>query len=134
MPGQPLEVMLFPADSSERSLYEDDGNSFDYQRGAFLRRTFAQHRDSSTITVNVSAPDGSYRPKGRPIVLIARGLADAARVTIQTGSAAPVSLSRLNPADLDHAERGWSVTEGSLRIKFPDPFEAAHVRIESTGH
>src|ERR1051325_4221712 len=35
MPGKPLEVTLFPsATSSERWLYEDDGISFDYKRGA----------------------------------------------------------------------------------------------------
>jgi alpha-glucosidase len=134
MPGQALEVMLFPAASSERSLYEDDGNSFDYQHGAFLRRTFTQHRDSSTITIDVSAPEGSYHPKGRPIVLIARGQGDAAQVTIQSGSAAAVPLPRQNTADFAHAERGWSVEDGSVRIKFPDPFEATHVRIENAAH
>jgi alpha-glucosidase len=131
MPGQPLEVMLFPAPSSERTQYEDDGNSFDYQRGVFLRRKFAQHRDGSTITVDVSAAEGTYRPKARAVVLIARGEADAGRVTIQSGSGVAVALPRLSAAELDHAERGWSASEGSLRVKFPDTFEATHVRIGS---
>src|SRR6476646_1837998 len=41
MPGQPLQVALFPgAASSERWFYEDDGATFDYKRGAFARRRF----------------------------------------------------------------------------------------------
>src|SRR5207247_448932 len=38
MAGQPLLVDVYPAGQSTASSYEDDGESLDYQRGAFLRR------------------------------------------------------------------------------------------------
>src|SRR4051794_27483444 len=89
MPGQPLEVMLFPGGVSERWLYEDDGDSFDYRLGAYARRRFAANGD----TIDISAPEGMYRPKARALELIIRSRADAAKVSLQ-GTA----LARMTPA------------------------------------
>jgi alpha-glucosidase len=108
MPGQPLEVTLFPSPSSERWLYEDDGSSFDYQRGAFARRRFAVRADG---TIEIGAPEGSYRPSSRSMVL-----------TIRSTSATTVTVNGA-PAD-------WSAKDGSVVIKMPDRFERTEIRIE----
>src|SRR5205823_4914568 len=80
MAGKPLEVTLFPSSTpSERWLYEDDGVSFDYKRGAFVRRRFAARADGS---IEIGAPEGTYRPQARSIVLTVRGRANATRVTV----------------------------------------------------
>lgn len=122
MPGQPLLVTLFPSESpSERWLYEDDGNSFDYQRGAFARRRFATHRDGAATVIEVSAPEGTYRPKARPIVFIVRS-STATRVTIGGTALAHVE-------DLDKADRGWTVREGMVRVKLPDTFERVEISV-----
>lgn len=122
MPGQPLLVTLFPSESpSERWLYEDDGNSFDYQRGAFARRRFASHRDGAATVIEVSAPEGTYRPKARPIVFIVRS-STATRVTIGGTALAQVE-------DLDKVDRGWTVREGTVRIKLPDTFERLEISV-----
>lgn len=123
MSGQPLEVMLYPAASSERTEYEDDGNTFDYRHGAFLRRRFAEHQDVSGLTVDIAAPEGTYRPAARSLVLTVKTLTNATRVSI-AGAALP------RVADLTKAERGWSVVDGALVVKVPDRFEAMSMRIE----
>ena len=111
MPGQPLDVTLFPGAPSERWLYEDDGNSLDYRRGLYLRRRFTSRRDGNALVVEIGAPEGTYRPKARSIVLTVRGQS-ATRVTVQ-GVAAPAT-----------------VREGSVVVTFPDRFEATTIRIE----
>ena len=58
MPGQPLQVMVFG--DGERWLYEDAGNGF----GASMRRKFSRHGD----TIEVSAPEGTYRPQARSLI------------------------------------------------------------------
>lgn len=121
MPGQPLEVTLYPSGSSERWLYEDAGNGFDYQRGGFARRRFASQREGSALVVEIGAPEGSYRPQARSLRLTI--LSSASRVTV-----AGTELPRVD--DLDKAERGWTVGRGAVAIKMPDRFERVEVRIE----
>ncbi|HMC23265.1 MAG TPA: TIM-barrel domain-containing protein, partial [Thermoanaerobaculia bacterium] len=123
MAGKNLNVILFPSGASERWLYEDAGNGFDYQRGGFVRRRFAARADGSTTVVEIGAPEGTYRPQARSMLLTVRTQADAARVTI-----GGVSLDRT--PDLDKAERGWTTKDGSLTIKLPDRFERMEIRIE----
>ena len=123
MPGHPLDVTLFPGAPSERWLYEDDGNSFDYRRGVFARRRFASRREPSGLVIEIGSPDGSYRPQPRPMLLTVRSQADAARVSVG-------GVSLLRVADLEKAERGWTARDGSLMIKLPDRFERTEIRIE----
>lgn len=118
MPGQPLEVTLYPSGNSERVLYEDAGQGFDYQRGGFARRTFTARGN----TIEISAPEGSYRPRDRSLHLRVVGV-DATRVSV--GGAA---LPRVD--DLEKAERGWTVREGAVVVKVRDAFERVEFRIE----
>jgi alpha-glucosidase len=123
MAGQPLEVTLFPGGTSERWLYEDSGNAFDYQRGVFARRRFASRKDGMATVIEIGSPEGSYRPQARPMIVAVRSQAGAARVSV-----GGVALSRAD--DLQKAERGWSAKDGSVMIKVPDRFERLEIRIE----
>ena len=120
MTGQPLEVTLFPSGASERWSYEDAGNGFDYQRGGFARRRFASRRDGSALVVEISAPEGSYRPQARSMVL-------AVRTPVTSVTVGGVALLRVD--DLAKVERGWSVKDGAVMVKIPDRFERTEIRI-----
>jgi alpha-glucosidase len=122
MPGQPLEVTLFPSGDSERWLYEDAGNGFEYQRGAFVRRRFAARQSATGMTIEIGAPEGSYRPATRAIHLAVREIHPA------SVSVAGSALARAD--DLAKAERGWTVRDGSVLIKMPDTFQRVEIRIE----
>jgi len=111
MPGQPLEVTLYPAGNSERWLYEDAGNGREYERGGFARRRFAS-RDG---VIEIGAPEGNYRPTSRELHLTVRGMTDAKRVLV-------------NGAEL--ARDKWTIRDGSLVINVPDRFERMEIRIE----
>ncbi|HUP47456.1 MAG TPA: glycoside hydrolase family 31 protein [Thermoanaerobaculia bacterium] len=124
MAGQPLEVALFPGGAaSERWLYEDAGNGFAYQRGAFARRRFAARREGSALVVDIGSPEGSYRPQSRAMHLVVRSGAERLSV-----GGAP--LRRMTPADLEKAERGWTMRDASVVVKLPDRFERIQIRIE----
>jgi alpha-glucosidase len=112
MAGQPLRVDVYPAAQSSATLYEDDGESLDYQRGAFLRRRFTQARDSGRVTIDVGAAEGSYRPAGRDLVLRVRWDGEPARATV---AGAPVV----------------STAEGRfVTVRLPDRFDSFRVTIE----
>jgi alpha-glucosidase len=110
MAGKPLEVTLYPSGASERWLYEDDGLTFDFKRGAYMRRRFAARADG---TIEIDAPVGTYRPAARSIVLTVRGRTSASRVTV-------------NGVEV----QGWSVRDGAVVITMPDRFERTEIRIE----
>ncbi len=109
MPGQPLIVTAFPSASSERWLYEDAGNGF----GPSVRRKFSARRDGSGTTIEVGAPEGSYRPQARSIIFTVRTIAKAVSV---------------NGTPLPSAD--WTTKEGVVTIKMPDRFERMEIRIE----
>jgi alpha-glucosidase len=102
MPGQPLIVNVFPAASSERWLYEDAGNGF----GPSVRRKFS----ARGMTIEVGAPEGTYRPQARSIVFNVRAIAKTVSVNDK-------------PAE-------WTTKDGVITIKMPDRFERMVIRIE----
>ncbi len=102
MAGQPLNVLVFPSGASERMLYEDAGNGF----GASARRRFS----ISGNTIDIGAPEGSYRPQARTML-----------INIYT-TATKVSVNGA-PAE-------WSAKDGLVTVKIPDRFERTVIRIE----
>jgi alpha-glucosidase len=129
MGGKPLQLAIYPASESTAWLYEDDGETLDYQRGIFLRRRFDARQMSSdrgvTTTVTISAAEGTYRPAARDLVVTVRSDREAQRVVVN-GAA----LSRRNQSELDTAREGWTVDQnGSIVVKQPDRFEAITIEI-----
>jgi alpha-glucosidase len=130
MPGQPLHVLVAPAAASQGALYEDDGASLAYRQGQFLKRTFRQTRNAQAWTVEVSAPEGSYRPAKRDLVL-ETWLDHAPKVVTEAATGANAeSLPRLNAADLPQAARGWSFADGMVTVKDNDRLEAVRFTVE----
>jgi hypothetical protein len=69
MRGSRCASRSIPAASSAATLYEDDGATLGYTRGAFARRRFLavahrrRPRPRPGVTIDIAAAEGSYRPK-----------------------------------------------------------------------
>ena len=61
-PSGPLELRVYPGPECSGNLYMDDGNTFAYQKGDFLREHFTCDAASNQVTLHVAASEGSYRP------------------------------------------------------------------------
>lgn len=57
-PEGPLELRIYPGKDCQGAIYADDGVSFAYRRGAFLRQSFRCDRD----TVTFGARQGQFKP------------------------------------------------------------------------
>ena len=126
MLGQPLKVSVYPADRSERWLYEDDGRTLAYQKGVYLKRRFAQSRDDRTATIEIGPPEGTYRPAARSLILQIRWDGEPAQV--RRGSS---PLPRRTLGDLDKETEGWAIDpDGWIVVKQPDRFEPARLTVE----
>jgi len=113
MAGQPLDVFVFPAVASEASLYEDDGETTHPE--ASSKRRFAQSRSGETITIDVGAAVGPWRPKARDLRLHVRTDAPVGRVLVDG-----------KPA----AAQQWAVGgDGFAVVTLPDRFDAFRVAL-----
>ena len=66
-PADELEIVVFPGDSSERVLYEDDGISSGYAEGKYARTRISQKWTNGRRTITIEPSDGEYegKPKER---------------------------------------------------------------------
>ena len=133
MPGKPLHVLIAPAKESESSLYEDNGESLDYRKGNFMKRRIHQLRSDRETIVDVSAPEGSFRPAARELFVEAWTEQEPHAVSVQHGAAAGNGnpLPRIAPSELVSSPSGWSYANGLITIKDSDHFEATHFSIQN---
>ena len=125
MSGQPLLVSAYPAARSERSLYEDDGESTAYARGELSRRRFAQQRDAKAATLEIGAMEGRYRPAGRDLLLTFVGEAQTTRVLLDGRP-----LPRAEAFALARGGSGWAVSDAGTVVRTKDRPEALRVTVE----
>jgi alpha-glucosidase len=126
MPGQPLEVHVYPAPASDATLYEDDGDTQTYRQGNFMLRRFHQVRTGNVLaTVEIQAPEGRFRPAPRDLVLWVPWEGEPSQVT-----SSGATMTRYSVQDLARQPAGWAVTDtGFVVVKQPDRFNASTVSI-----
>jgi alpha-glucosidase len=117
-PINPLTFAIYPSDSSARVYYEDDGLTFDYQKGAYLRRVITQRKGASSCEIVIGEAEGSYRPPARSCVLQILDFA-ASPTRVRTMSE---ELPRISIASLQVAPAGWAYDAAAkvLWVKSPD--------------
>ena len=69
-PVGPLELRVYPGPQCSGSLYLDDGHTFRYQHGEFLRQAFRCESDGSSVRVNFAAREGSYVPWWKTVEVV----------------------------------------------------------------
>ncbi len=118
-PINPLTFKIYPEGISSRGYYEDDGISFDYQRGVSLQQHLTVTQGSGGVSVEISARQGSYAPPARSLVLEIHGQRTRPRQVQEGGKelAAEKSLDALLAVS-----EGWAYAEetGIVWLKTPD--------------
>jgi alpha-glucosidase len=61
-PKGPLQLRVYPGEDCRGSLYEDDGHTFAYQKGEFLRVSYSCQTAAGTITVTSTTEKGGFQP------------------------------------------------------------------------
>jgi alpha-glucosidase len=86
-PKGPLELRVYPGPACKGSVYLDDGDTFDYQRGAFLRLTATCEEAPGTVTVKTSAAQGTYTPWFSGVTFAIHGAPSAPKTVSVAGKA-----------------------------------------------
>lgn len=126
-PISPLTLNAFPPEPGPEYVspyYEDDGTSFDFERGAYFRRAFRQSARGEARTLTIDAAEGTYVPPARPIAVRFPGCQKP-----------PLSV-RMGGRTLDRIERaqgggsaGWryDAPAKTLVVTFPDSPQAVQI-------
>jgi len=61
-PSGPLELRVYPGQQCSGTIYLDDGHTFDYQHGAYLRQAFNCQADANSMRITFHKREGSYTP------------------------------------------------------------------------
>jgi len=124
----PLILDIYPSGTSTFTYYEDDGISFDYQRGVFLRQKLTAAEESGALSLEVSARDGSYEPPARSLVFkIHAQHAQPRQLLVQGKDLAQKRTLK----ELDNATEGWAYDDAAniSWIKTPDRGVALKVQV-----
>ena len=93
-PLDPITFHIYPDDKGSASavLYEDDGVSPAYKRGAFRRTTVSARRGPRGYTVSVGAAEGSYNPGPRRFSFVVKSPESRAVTMTDNGRAQQVEI------------------------------------------
>jgi alpha-glucosidase len=61
-PKGPLELHVYPGPQCSGSIYLDDGHTFRYQKGEYLRQSFTCESNDKAIRLTFHKREGSYVP------------------------------------------------------------------------
>jgi alpha-glucosidase len=92
-PVGPLELHVYPGPRCGGSLYLDDGHTFQYQKGEFLRQTFTCRPEGNSVIVNFGAREGSYAPWWKIIEVVIYDWPSALAEAKVSGSAYPLKTT-----------------------------------------
>jgi alpha-glucosidase len=77
IPDGPLQLRVYPGDSCSGSLYQDDGHTFAYQKGEFLRIEYSCAVSSASVTIRSTIEKNAYKPWWNSAELTIYGAASA---------------------------------------------------------
>jgi alpha-glucosidase len=93
-PNGPLTLRVFAGDDCHGDLYEDDGKSFDFRSGQYLRIHFAcTVKADGTLQIHFGPRQGSYTPWWTQVRLETFGWAPSAKRITSTGGSWPLQRS-----------------------------------------
>ena len=85
-PKGPLELRVYPGADCHGSLYMDDGNTFNYEKGEFLRLGLSCQEGAGSIRVTTAPAEGSYAPWFSSIAFVVHGVTSAPKEVTVAGA------------------------------------------------
>ena len=110
-PIDPLTLSVYVGQSGREEFYEDDGLSYEYQKGAFAKRTFQLSYVNGSVVLSIGEVKGTYRFPDRSLVARFIGWGKRPAAVRLSGDL----LQMVSPADLDGGQRGWAY-DGATQI------------------
>jgi alpha-glucosidase len=114
-PQGPLTLRIYAGDDCRGSLYTDDGQSFAFERGDFLRMSFTCAVTSKGIEVTISKHDGNFVPWWTSLRLEIYGWTPASGIIQEDGQSSAIQIER---------------AQGFVAVTIPDSGKGSSLKIE----
>jgi alpha-glucosidase len=117
-PAGPLELAVYPpgqGSDCSGSLYWDDGRTFAFQHGDYLRDRYACELRGSSLTVTIAAREGRFLPWWREIDVAIHGAPHAARRVLVNGVSQPSA---------------WDAQRGVVHVRVADTPAGSLIRVD----
>jgi alpha-glucosidase len=114
-PEGPLELRIYPDRSCQGSLYMDDGVSFDYTKGQYLRIDYSCEGYDDALRLKISPQKGSFVPWFNQIQTVIYGVRQQPSTITLNGVA-------LKPLSYDSSTQ-------VLTLQFPNSAKGAELRL-----
>jgi alpha-glucosidase len=120
----PLRFEIFPDEDGRAtgSIYEDDGASMAFERGDWRRTEVSYSEPGGTRRIDVSAPQGTYRPESRFFEFVLPAQTAAHTVMLDGRTLRSIEPAANGP--------GWFGLGGILTIRIEDDGRARQIRVE----
>ena len=111
-PSGPLTLRVFPGDGCHGTIYQDDGISFDFRGGKYLRQQFScSVAADGSVTVSVATPEGTFQPWWRSLRVELVGVGSDLKRASEGGRSMPVTSTPYGVAVvLPESRRAESIT------------------------
>jgi alpha-glucosidase len=117
IPVGPLELRIYPGPQCRGSIYLDDGNSFDYLDGKYLRQNFTCESDANSMHLKFHAREGSYAPWWKFIEVVVYDWPSAHAVAKFSSSTFPLKTTYQANEHALHVVLADVATEAELTIR-----------------
>ena len=119
-----LDINCWPEGNSSFTLYEDEGDGWDYTNGVYASVTFNSSRTATNWDFTIGARQGSYNPGHTNYYIYVYNPASVQDVMLNGSPLAQV-------ANFSSAATGWLMTgDGKLAIKVIDAGAAQTVHVD----
>lgn len=115
-PSGPLELRVYPGADCHGTLYQDDGHTFAYEHGVFLRQSFTCAQQGGGVTVDFSPRQGTWQPWWKQVEVVVYGWHSAAAHARWSGS-----------AQAPHTR--YDAAQHALHVVVPDAPGAAQLQV-----
>jgi alpha-glucosidase len=100
-----LDVDVFPADTrTQFDYYDDDGSTYDYEKGAYFVQSLSVQRQGSTVQFGTSAVSGKFKPVLKFYLLKIHG---GVATTVSSGGTGLPAFENLDALRRGQGE-GWA--------------------------
>ena len=125
-PADPLTFEIFPSSEAKGICYEDDGISFDYQKGNFRTVGIKAVVNGPEFTVVRSGAEGEFIPASRSVVFAINGVAN------KPSSVSVRGKTILEAKLLEDVKEGWAFDSATnrLSVKTPDSQQQIDVAVK----
>ena len=101
-PAGPLTLRIYAGDNCAGQVYQDDGRSFAFEKGEFLRETFACEVKDGSLRVTIGPRAGTYPAWWKEVRFEIYGWTPSKDRIVLNGT--------VSGTQIDHSEHGSSFT------------------------